>query len=64
MASAAADILLAPHARWWSYTWPAPWILTCAFALTWAVLRACEKSVAHPVTDEVDPHQDEWEHAA
>ncbi|MFF3966120.1 hypothetical protein ACFYZI_31680 [Streptomyces griseorubiginosus] len=64
MASAATDLLLAPHAQWWSYAWPAPWILTCAFALTWAVLRACEKHAAHSTTDAEDPHRDEWEHAA
>ncbi|MFF7048026.1 hypothetical protein ACFY94_06580 [Streptomyces griseorubiginosus] len=64
MASAATDLLLAPRAQWWSYAWPAPWILTCASALTWAVLRACEKNAAQPITEDEDPHQGEWEHAA
>ncbi len=64
MASAATDLLLAPHAQWWSYAWPAPWILTCASAVAWAVLRALEKNAAHPVSEGEDPHQDEWRHAA
>ena len=64
MASAATDLLLAPHAQWWSYAWPAPWILTCVCAFAWAVLRACEKHAAHPVTDDEDLRRDEWEHAA
>ncbi|MEU0414801.1 hypothetical protein ABZ307_44540 [Streptomyces griseorubiginosus] len=64
MASAATDLLLAPHAPWWAYTWPMPWILTCTSALAWAVLRACEKSATDPSPNDEDPHQDEWERAA
>ncbi|MGW0337139.1 hypothetical protein ACWD0J_35850 [Streptomyces sp. NPDC003011] len=64
MALAATDVLLAPRAPWWPYTWPAPWILTSASALAWALLRAREKNTDDPPTDDEDPYQDEWEHAA
>jgi hypothetical protein len=65
MSAAAADIITAPQTGWWSHIWPAPWYLTCASALTWALLRAREKSVGSPPTEENnDPQQEGWEKAA
>lgn len=64
MASAATDILLDPRAPWWPYTWPAPWILTGASALTWMLLQAREKNTDDPPADNEGPCQDEWERAA
>ncbi|CAM5336704.1 hypothetical protein [Streptomyces fumanus] len=62
MATAATHLLLAPRAAWWHAVWLLPWYLTCAAALTWAVLRAREKAAQHPPDDDTRP--DHWDRAA
>ncbi|MDX3404567.1 hypothetical protein [Streptomyces sp. ME01-18h] len=65
MAAAAADILAAPQAGWWPYTWPVPWYLVCLSALAWALLRAREKNADSPPSEDDDELcEEEWEKAA
>lgn len=64
MASAAVDVVLEPHAHWWTYTWPVPWGITCTSALAWALLRAYQKNANDPPTDDEESRQDDWEQAA
>ncbi|MFJ8804781.1 hypothetical protein [Streptomyces sp. NPDC102490] len=65
MATAAADLLLAPHGTWWHALWPLPWYLTAAAALTWACLRAREKAAQRQAAEEEDDDSpDGWDQAA
>ncbi|MCV2458155.1 hypothetical protein OEB94_02465 [Streptomyces sp. ICN988] len=65
MAATTADILTAPQAGWWPYTWPVPWHLICLSALVWALLRAREKSASSPPAEGNDKlREEEWEEAA
>ncbi|MFE1036953.1 hypothetical protein ACFW40_34395 [Streptomyces sp. NPDC058807] len=61
MTTATAELLLSPQADWWQALWPAPWYLTPLTALTWAVLRAREKSEQNPPDEDTPP---EWDQAA
>ncbi|WP_055694520.1 hypothetical protein [Streptomyces prasinopilosus] len=62
MASAAADLLLEPSARWWPVLWPVPWYLTGVSLLAWAGLRAREKAAQFP--PEEDESREHWGRAA
>ncbi|GAA2485149.1 hypothetical protein [Streptomyces gobitricini] len=62
MTTAALDLVLAPRAPWWGTIWPLPWYLTCASVLTWAVLRAREKTAQCP--PDGDDDQNGWDQAA
>ncbi|GGS40239.1 hypothetical protein AB0E75_15025 [Streptomyces griseoviridis] len=62
MASAAADLVLAPGTPWWPAVWPLPWYLTGASALAWAVPRAREKAARRPPDEEDLPAG--WDKAA
>lgn len=62
MTSAGTDLLLNPQTHWWNRLWSLPWYLTCAAALTWASLRAHEKTNHQPPGD--DPSAGEFQQAA
>ncbi|MFF7603612.1 hypothetical protein [Streptomyces parvulus] len=65
MVSAAVEALFHPGAAWWPLVWPVPWYLTPVAALTWGLLRLCEKAGGRPPGDERhDLPAEDWDQAA